>query len=73
MKYRFKILWRDESMKRANELLNQLDLGCGEIGIENEITFTGQDEEVSVVKKKLRHCFESQGSEILNIEGGKVE
>lgn len=73
MKYRFQITYQPEYYKKASEWMRKLDLDVGEVGLQEAITFTADDQEVSIIKEKLKLAFESQNLTVLHIEGGKIE
>lgn len=74
MKYRFEVIYTNEYVKRASELMKKLDLDMGEIGFQEVFTFTTKkDLSIQKIKEDLKKCFELSDLEILKIEGGKVE
>jgi hypothetical protein len=73
MKYRFQITYQPEYFKKASELLRKLDLSMDEVALQEVITFTADDKEVSFIKEKLRQAFENGNLTVLHMEGGKIE
>ena len=72
--YRFVIIYQTKYMKNASDLLDKLDLGMDEIGLQEtfEMTCTN-DVPIPTIKEHLRKAFESVECIILDIKGGKIE
>lgn len=73
-KYRFRICYQDDKLKRTSEFMSKLDLGFDGIGIKENWEFTGtKDIPISVLKERITWAVEECGGKVLDIEGGKVE
>lgn len=73
MRYRFRIIYQNEYMKKSCELMRKMDLDIGEVGLEQVITFIAKEQEIQVLKDNIIKAFESENVKVLYIEGGKVE
>ncbi len=74
MKYRFEVVYRNQSMKKASEFLKYCDIDLGDIGIKEVFTFTSNSgKSISQIKEDLRKSFELCDLELMHVEGGTVE
>lgn len=74
MKYRFEIIYQTKWIKQASDFMSKCDLGVGEIGIKETITFQSQkDLIISDIKEKINQAMNESECKLLHIEGGKVE
>ena len=74
MKYRFEIIYQNDYMHRASELMKHLDLDMGEMGIrEAFLVTTKNDVPIALIKEKFILAFESSDLKVLKIEGDKIE
>lgn len=73
MKYRFKVIYQTSQLKEVSKMMRQLDQNTGEIGLQEEFEFSGEDKPIPELKEILVKTFEACEVEILFIEGGKIE
>lgn len=74
MKYRFEVIYQNKWVKQASEFLDKCDLGIGDVGVEEVMTFTSKkDLEISELKEIIKKAYQSCECQLLHIEGGKVE
>jgi len=73
--YRFEIIYQSKNLKDVSDFMSKLDLGTGEIGIYETITFqyTKEEKPISYFKELIKKAYEELGCVVLKIKGGKIE
>lgn len=73
-KYQFTIMHCPKQLKRVCQLMQRLDLSIENLCLQDKITFSAENENsISVFKEQIKTAYESAGSEVVHIEGGKIE
>jgi hypothetical protein len=76
VKYRFKIIYQTDYLKRACEMMRKLDLGWDnkEVGIEWDVELTRNGpRETPAIKADITLAMEMEGLTVVSITGGQYE
>lgn len=73
-KYRFKINYQNDELKRLSDFMKKLDLGFDGLASEETWEFTGtEDSDITKMKERIVWSIEQCGGKVFSIEGGKWE
>ena len=74
MKYRFEVIYCPKPMQQAVKLMKALDIDMEGAGLTHTLEFSSSKNlAIDEVKKHLIAAYESDGCQVLRIQGGTVE